>query len=143
MPKTLPTIFMFAIFSSYVHTAELTVNVVSKEDVAGKIIAGFYSVDNRENFGKRDAADITCQSNGEIGGATIKLICNLPPGVYAAAFFHDTNDNNKLDSGLLGPKEPYGFSNNAFGLMGKGKPDFNDASFAVKEERVQIDITLK
>ncbi|MBS1508890.1 MAG: DUF2141 domain-containing protein [Bacteroidetes bacterium] len=44
---------------------------------------------------------------------------NLKPGKYAARFFHDENNNDKLDTNFLGiPNEGYGFSNNAYGTFG-------------------------
>jgi uncharacterized protein (DUF2141 family) len=53
---------------------------------------------------------------------------DIPQGNYALAVIHDENMNGKLDTNALGiPKEGYGFSNNARGVI--GAPSFSAASF--------------
>ena len=52
----------------------------------------------------------------------------LKPGIYAISFYHDENGNGAFDKGFLGiPMEPYGFSNDARGLM--GPPSFLSSAF--------------
>lgn len=54
-----------------------------------------------------------------------------PAGTYAKAVFQDINSDEKLNSNFYGaPTEPYGFSNNIFGLF--GPPKFVDAAFDVQ-----------
>ena len=66
---------------------------------------------------------------------------NIQPGIYAVSFFHDDNDNGKMDTNFLGiPKEDYGCSNNAKGFM--GPPKWEDAKFEVKNEPITQIITL-
>lgn len=66
----------------------------------------------------------------------------LPPGAYALAVYHDRNSNGKLDSNLLGiPLEPYGFSNNARGVL--GPPSFGDARFQVAGPSTRIAVRLE
>lgn len=55
---------------------------------------------------------------------------NLKNGIYTAACFHDENKNQKLDIGAFGPKEDYGFSNDARGTM--GPPDIEDQRFTLR-----------
>lgn len=51
---------------------------------------------------------------------------DVPPGEYAIAVYHDENQNQKLDSNLIGmPKEGYGFSKDAMGSF--GPPSFEKA----------------
>ena len=53
---------------------------------------------------------------------------DVPNGMYAISFFHDENENKKMDTNFLGiPKEDYGCSNNAKGFM--GPPKWEDAKF--------------
>ena len=55
---------------------------------------------------------------------------NLPAGEYAIRVMHDINDNNELDVNYVGmPKEPYAFSNNAYGNF--GPPEWEDVKFAL------------
>jgi uncharacterized protein (DUF2141 family) len=59
------------------------------------------------------------------------VIRNLAPGRYAFKYFHDENNNNKIDANWLGiPKEGYGFSNNAKGTF--GPPSFEKTIFMIK-----------
>jgi uncharacterized protein (DUF2141 family) len=47
------------------------------------------------------------------------LITNLTPGKYAVRYYHDENQNNKIETNLVGkPTEGYGFSNNVTGKFG-------------------------
>ena len=67
----------------------------------------------------------------------VVVVENLAHGTYGFSFFHDVNDNGKLDKNFIGiPKEPYGFSNDEKGTF--GPPDFEDVSFKVTK-----DLTLK
>ena len=63
-------------------------------------------------------------------GGTRFVFTNISDGMYALRFFEDQNNNETLDSNLLGmPQEPFGFSNDARGFA--GPPSFQDASFLV------------
>jgi len=65
------------------------------------------------------------------GGAASCRFDGVPIGAYAVAFFHDENDNGKLDLNLFGiPKEGTGASNDARGHM--GPPKWQDARFEFK-----------
>jgi len=60
------------------------------------------------------------------------IVNNLKPGKYAFRYFHDENDNKKIDKYWIGaPKEGFGFSNDVMGLF--GPPEFEDTVFEVKE----------
>ena len=66
---------------------------------------------------------------------------NIPNGIYAISFFHDENENKKMDSNFLGiPKEDYGCSNNARGFM--GPPKWEDAKFEINNTSITQTITL-
>ncbi len=74
------------------------------------------------------------------GGATVTFEA-IPYGDYAVKVFHDENDNKKIDIGMRGPKEPYGFSNGARGFM--GPPKFTDAKVTLSAPTLRLDIRLK
>ncbi len=65
----------------------------------------------------------------EIKEGRISVIFDeVPAGKYAVSYIHDENNNNELDTGMMGiPKEGYGFSNDARGFM--GPPSFEDQMF--------------
>lgn len=68
------------------------------------------------------------------------IVLDLPQGDYAITVFQDLNDNQRLDTRLMGiPKEPYGFSNNAMGMF--GPPSFEKAKISVGESsKTEIDM---
>ena len=67
---------------------------------------------------------------------------NIPDGTYAISLFHDSQNTGKLRTNALGiPKDGYGFSNNASGIV--GAPSFEKASFKLTETVKQITIKLK
>lgn len=66
---------------------------------------------------------------------------DIPPGTYALAVVHDENMNGKLDTNWMGvPKEGYGFSNDAKGLL--GAPTFSAASFPYGGQKLELTIRL-
>lgn len=66
----------------------------------------------------------------------------VKPGVYAAVFLHDENDNGKLDTGAFGiPKEGFGTSNDPRVRM--GPPRFKDAAFAITGAGAEREVTIK
>lgn len=72
-------------------------------------------------------------------GKSIIEFKNLPVGTYAINVFHDENQNNKIDKGLIFPKEGIGFSN--FKSIGfTNIPSFEKASFKLEANK---SITIK
>lgn len=67
---------------------------------------------------------------------------DIPYGTYAVALYHDQNDNDELDTNMLGrPQEPYGFSNDARGTM--GRPDFEEAAVTLDGDSLSLTITAE
>lgn len=72
-----------------------------------------------------------------------KMLVQLPDlklGKYAVSVFQDVNSNGKIDIGMFGPTEPYGYSNNARNTF--SEPDFKDQLFELKANQ-QLHIHLK
>lgn len=66
---------------------------------------------------------------------------DIPSGTYALAVVHDENMNGELDTNWMGvPKEGYGFSNDAKGLL--GAPTFSAASFPYDGQNLELTISL-
>ena len=85
---------------------------------------------------------------GAVRTATVRaadgqlVFTGLPPGRYAAMFFHDVNGDGKLNTLPIGlPLEPYGFSLNARG--GFGPPAWRAAAFDVTGETTVQTIRLR
>lgn len=67
---------------------------------------------------------------------------NLPEGIYAISLFHDSQNTGKLRTNPFGiPKDGYGFSNNASGII--GAPSFEKASFKLTKDVKHINIKLR
>ncbi len=68
-------------------------------------------------------------------------LSELPAGYYAVKAFHDENNNNDLDTNILGiPIEDYAFSNNASGIF--GPPSWNRAKLMIKDGYPEIIINM-
>ena len=62
-------------------------------------------------------------------GRAVCVFDDVKPGVYAASYLHDENNNGKMDTNFLGlPAEGYGASRDARGSM--GPPKWDAAKFA-------------
>jgi len=61
-------------------------------------------------------------------------------GTYAVAVYHDVNANHKLDIGMLGPTEAYGFTNNPRIMF--AKPSYESVKFQAKAGETTVHIRL-
>jgi len=62
---------------------------------------------------------------------------SISPGKYAIQFFHDENENQKMDYSLIGiPKEKFGSSNNVKPIL--GPPKFEKMLFSLTENKKVI-----
>ena len=80
------------------------------------------------------------ETKGTVSEGECKVeFSNIPKGKYAVTYYHDANDNGKLDTGMFGkPIEGYGYSNDARGFMGPA--DFEDQIFEINSD-LQITLT--
>lgn len=124
--KYIALILAMLIPSTHIHASVITVTFRGMEHPNGVIrIAIYNSKDGFPGKGKpirRESisikSDLSAYSDFD----------KLPEGNYAISAYHDTNNNNKLDTNFIGiPKEPVFISNNAKGKM--GPPTFEQASF--------------
>ncbi len=59
---------------------------------------------------------------------------SISPGKYAIQFFHDENENQKMDFNLIGiPKEKFGSSNDVKPIL--GPPKFEKMLFDIYEDK--------
>ena len=126
------TLLLFIIFissgvSQEKDTLSVTLDISITKFNKGSILIALY--ESEESYMKESykSADILVKNN------KAKFIFHsIKKGVYAFSFFHDLNNNKKLDTNFLGiPKEPYGFSNNKKGRF--GPPKFNEASLEINK----------
>jgi len=62
------------------------------------------------------------------------------PGTYGVAVYHDANANGRLDLGMLGPSEDYGFSRDPRILF--SKPSLASVRFPATDAETTIHIRL-
>ncbi|WP_435413046.1 DUF2141 domain-containing protein [Psychroserpens mesophilus] len=140
--NTLAKILVFFLLSHSLVNAqeqngqEITVVIENLKSNKGHIYISLYNTE-ASFLGKGIKSTI---SRIENNSCTIKFE-NVPNGIYAISFFHDENENKKMDSNFLGiPKEDYGCSNNARGFM--GPPKWEDAKFEINNTSITQTITL-
>ncbi|MBD3320990.1 MAG: DUF2141 domain-containing protein [Chitinivibrionales bacterium] len=66
---------------------------------------------------------------------------NVPSGTYGLRVFQDTNGNDSLDKGMLGPKEPWTMSWN--GKKPLGWPEFRHICFTITKDSSGIILELE
>lgn len=116
-------------------TFDITVNISGLNSDKGNVMIALYQ--GSDNFLKKSVKGVISQISDKKSTYILK---NIPKGEYAISFFHDENNNRKMDSNFLGiPKEDYGCSNNAKGFM--GPPKYEDAKFQLATNKV-IDIKI-
>lgn len=75
------------------------------------------------------------------GGGAVARFTGVPAGRYAVVSFQDTNNDGRLNFGLMGaPSEPWGYSRGARGVM--GPPRFADAAVTVAATGGVIPVAL-
>ncbi|WP_456437167.1 DUF2141 domain-containing protein [Psychroserpens sp.] len=140
--STLAKIIVFVLLSQTLTNAQeikgedITVNIENLDSNTGHVYVALYNAESSFlNKGYKST-----NSSIENNSCTVKFR-NVPKGIYAISFFHDENENKKMDTNFLGiPNEDYGCSNNATGFM--GPPKWEDAKFEIKNESITQTITL-
>ncbi|MEZ0540948.1 DUF2141 domain-containing protein [Fibrella arboris] len=104
---------------------QVTVEVQNVQAATGSVEIGFFRP--CDGFPNKCRPAESKQVKATKG--SIHAIFEVDPGDYALAVFHDLNNNGKIDTRFLIPREPYGFSNNI-------RPRFSAPNF--NECRVQV-----
>ncbi len=140
--NTLAKILVFLLISPSIVNAqevngqEITVVIENLNSNKGEVYVSLYNTE-ASFLGKGFKSTKSKIVNNS---CTIKFE-NVPNGIYAISFFHDENENKKMDTNFLGiPKEDYGCSNNATGFM--GPPKWEDAKFEINNASITQTITL-
>lgn len=115
--------------------------VISNIKYSGKIYFALY--DNAENFNSNDESvdkmKLAIREMVQVGEHEINL--KLEKGYYGIKIYIDKNLNGKFDTNFFGiPKEQFGFSNNAIGLV--GPPTFEKSMIYVSSNE-SINIILR
>lgn len=129
------TVLVGSLFTSYahVHAASLMFEIQGIKNDAGKIYLSLFK--GKENY-QNDKAQAWQIIKPQAGTSKV-VFDNLTPGEYAVKYFHDENDDRKLEMNLFGsPVEGYGFSNDAKPSYGPAR--YEDMKVEITEQSSQV-----
>ena len=129
-----------ALVAATAHASEIHIAVEGIRSDRGKIMVALHAPTAGAEF-PDSAGTVAAQWRKAQEGTLNFVFSDLPAGRFAVAVFHDENDNEELDTNLLGiPREGYAFSRNARGFT--GPPSFDAAAVAVVQNRVSTSAAL-
>ncbi len=117
---------------------KLSIAIENVRSAKGQMTASLYPDDKSEFWVKGGALKVwRVPAQAPV---TTMCIWLKAPGVYGLAIYHDANANGKLDLGMLGPTEDYGFSRNPRILF--SKPSLASVRFPTTGGETTIHIRL-
>ena len=113
--------------------AELTFSVSGLRSGYGQLYVGLFKGKNNYQANKAQR-----WAKRKITSDNLRLSFNdIPEGEYVIRYFHDQNNNQKMDMNVFNmPQEGFGFSNNAKPNM--GAPSYEAMKFIVDEAGVTL-----
>jgi len=118
----------------------LKIKVSNVKNSKGIIVADLHD-DVKENFLDWEKVVLRVRATAT-EGETFFCMPVPAPGNYSVAIYHDKNSNAFFDKNFLGlPKERFGMSNNP--KFTTKSPKFEEATFAVPAEGVEMEIKLR
>jgi uncharacterized protein (DUF2141 family) len=103
---------------------KLTIEIAEIRNDKGTIMLELF--DNNQNVIKQEMGAIK-------NNFCLISISELKTGKYAVRFYHDENQNGKMETNSFGkPTEGFGFSNNVVGIF--GAPEFEKWLFEINSD---------
>ncbi len=119
--------------------ARILVDVQGQLHGRGSIIVGLYTEGGFRRFGGDPPVASAKAKAGKVD--TLVGLEDIPAGTYAAAAYHDENDNGRLDLTSVGvPAEGRGYSNTS--QVALSVPSFADASFEHGQQETRVTVHL-
>ena len=119
--------------------ARIIVTVSGLQSATGGVYVGLYATPSK--FLNGTQVDAMRKVRASTGPVTV-VFDNLPPGTYAVGAYHDVNNNDHLDTDLIGlPTEGYALSNGVRAVM--SKPTFQQAAFTVGAEDKPVALHIR
>ena len=132
-------VFIVLLFAQSAFSASLDVSVHGLTSRGGALNVSIWK--NVKGFPKKPEEALDLKIVPVVGSDMTVRFEELEKGHYAVMAYHDLNSNGKLDMGLMGPKEPYGLSNNFRSKF--GPPNFEDCAFSISDNMQVINIKIK
>jgi uncharacterized protein (DUF2141 family) len=119
--------------------ARIIVTVSGLSSANGGVYIGLYATPSK--FLNGTQVDAMRKVRASTGPITV-VFDNLPPGSYAVGAYHDANNNDHLDTDLIGlPTEGYALSNGVRAVM--SKPTFQQAAFTVGTADMPVSLHIR
>lgn len=118
--------------------APLTIEIKGARSDKGLIRVAI--CDTETCYAKRGPFAAQIAAPADPGGTRFAPV-DLPPGQYAAYFFHDEDGDNEFDKTLFFPAEGFGFSNDIEPVF--GRPPFWAVAFEHGEEGGALSMTVQ
>ncbi|PBQ31112.1 hypothetical protein CNR22_04815 [Sphingobacteriaceae bacterium] len=132
--------FILALSTFSGRTQTLKVNINSIRSDKGNIRLAFYK--DSKSFDDEKAFLIKTIPKTALKNGTLAVSYNgLKPGTYGIAILDDENINEKMDYGMVLPKEGFGFSN--YFHTGMSRPKFESFDFTLDKADVTVEIKVK
>ena len=117
----------------------ITVRVTNVNNKKGAVMLALFS--SSKGFPYETSYAIQKQKGNAVNGVIELSFTDIPPGTYAIALFHDTNNDGKLNTNFMGiPKEGYGVSNNTYNTF--SAPGYKESSFS-HSDMTELTIQMK
>jgi len=121
-------------------TGLLTMRVSGMNNSKGVVRVVLYNSEKTflSEFGFAAADSAFAQANGTVA----VTLHNLSFGTYAAAFYHDENQNGVIDQNMFRvPTESYAFSNSVRAKW--NMPNFKEVAFKFNQTGTHLDVILR
>jgi uncharacterized protein (DUF2141 family) len=126
--------------SNFCDSQTLHIHVTGIRNTTGNIRFAFYT--NAKSFDDEKPLFVRTVSKTTLSKSAYVVSFNdIKSGVYGIALLDDENKNEKMDYGLVLPKEGFGFSD--FYLSGLKRPKFEDFDFVLKQEQKTVEMKLR
>ncbi len=129
----------FILMSACVLAQTITLHVTGIRSNSGSIRIQFF--DTKKNFDDEKPLFTKTAPKMSMNGGALIVSYAVKPGTYGIAILDDENNNQKMDYGLLLPKEGFGFSD--YYHTGMSQPDFRKFSFVMGNASKTVFIKLR
>ena len=126
-------------FTQSLNSSTITVNITNVRNKEGSIRLSVFK--DEASFSAEKASKTMLLNKNELSDGKMNTSVQLPSGTYGIAVLDDENSNEKMDYGVMMPKEGFGFSN--FYLTGLRKPKFEKFKFLVGDANFSVGIRMK
>ncbi len=119
--------------------ARIVVTITGLKSNEGGVYVGLYATPSK--FLNGTQVDVKKKVRASTAPITV-VFDNLAPGTYAVGAYHDENNNDHLDTSIIGlPTEGYALSNGVRAVM--SKPTFQQAAFTVGDAGAAVSLPIR